>query len=91
MTPFRIEPATFRFVAQRLNHCATAVPKAMKLASDIRLRRLQWVGHVTEMDGFASDTQLETPDFFIPIDFDLLETVIVSFDNCKTYRVLGLI
>jgi hypothetical protein len=25
MTPFGIEPATFRFVAQRLNHCATAV------------------------------------------------------------------
>jgi len=22
-----IEPATFRFVAQHLNHCATAVPK----------------------------------------------------------------
>ena len=22
-----IEPATFRFVAQNLNHCATAVPK----------------------------------------------------------------
>ena len=26
MTPARIEPATFRFVAQHLNHCATAVP-----------------------------------------------------------------
>jgi len=26
MTPFGIEPATFRFVAQQLNHCATAVP-----------------------------------------------------------------
>jgi hypothetical protein len=26
MTPAEIEPATFRFVAQRLNHCATAVP-----------------------------------------------------------------
>jgi len=26
MTPFGIEPATFRFVAQHLNHCATAVP-----------------------------------------------------------------
>jgi len=25
MTPAGIEPATFRFVAQRLNHCATAV------------------------------------------------------------------
>jgi hypothetical protein len=27
MTPCEIEPATFRFVAQYLNHCATAVPK----------------------------------------------------------------
>ena len=26
MKPFGIEPATFRFVAQRLNHCSTAVP-----------------------------------------------------------------
>jgi hypothetical protein len=26
MTPSGIEPATFRFVAQYLNHCATAVP-----------------------------------------------------------------
>jgi len=26
MTPAGIEPATFRFVAHHLNHCATAVP-----------------------------------------------------------------
>ena len=26
LTPAVIEPATFRFVAERLNHCATAVP-----------------------------------------------------------------
>jgi len=26
MKPAGIEPATFRFVAQHLNHCATAVP-----------------------------------------------------------------
>jgi hypothetical protein len=26
MTPSGIEPATFRFVAQNLNHCATVVP-----------------------------------------------------------------
>ena len=26
MTPAGIEPSTFRFVAQHLNHCATAVP-----------------------------------------------------------------
>jgi len=27
MSPFGIEPATFRFVAQHLNHCATAAPR----------------------------------------------------------------
>jgi len=27
MAPVRIEPATFRYVAQYLNHCATAVPQ----------------------------------------------------------------
>jgi len=29
MTPAGIEPATFRFVAQHLNHCATAVPQVL--------------------------------------------------------------
>ena len=31
MTPAGIEPATFRFVAQHLNHCATAVPDQITL------------------------------------------------------------
>ena len=30
MAPSGIEPATFWFVAQRLNHCATAVPKIIE-------------------------------------------------------------
>ena len=29
MTPSGIEPATFRFVAQHLNHCATTVPMSV--------------------------------------------------------------
>jgi len=28
MTPAGIEPATFQFVAQHLNHCATTVPSS---------------------------------------------------------------
>ena len=31
LTPAGIEPATFRFVAQHLNHCVTAVPNTMVL------------------------------------------------------------
>jgi len=30
MTPYGTEPATFRFIAQHLNHCATAVPTLQK-------------------------------------------------------------
>jgi len=33
MTPAGIEPATFRFIAQHLNHCATAVPHTMSVSS----------------------------------------------------------
>ena len=35
MTPSGIEPATFRFVAQHLNHCTTAVPPLALLAHHI--------------------------------------------------------
>ena len=42
LTPAVIEPATFRFVAQHLNHCATAVPKKacsyMKYIGDVTVR-----------------------------------------------------
>ena len=34
LTPARIEPATFRFVAQRLNYSATAIPIARYYFSD---------------------------------------------------------
>jgi len=34
LTPAGIEPATFRFVAQHLNHCATAVPKDSQYPSE---------------------------------------------------------
>ena len=33
MTPSGIEPATFRFVEQHLNHCATAVPGSSSSSS----------------------------------------------------------
>ena len=33
MTPAAIEPATSRFVAQHLNHCATAAPGPLTVAA----------------------------------------------------------
>jgi len=39
LTPAVVEPATFRFIAQQLNHCATAVPEKacsyMKCIGDV--------------------------------------------------------
>jgi len=35
LTPAGIEPATFRFVAQHLNHCVTAVPTSSTVSSII--------------------------------------------------------
>jgi len=47
MTPAGIEPATFRFVAQHLKHCATAVSTHVVYASNIinirTVRDLQFV------------------------------------------------
>ena len=37
MTPAGIEPATFPFVAQHLNHCATAVPGLTRVLYNIIL------------------------------------------------------
>jgi len=39
MTPSGIETATFRYVAQPLNHCATAVPKYIYILPAITLRQ----------------------------------------------------
>ena len=36
VTPAGIEPGTFRFVAQHLNHCATAAPLIISVASQKR-------------------------------------------------------
>ena len=41
MTPAGIEPASFRFVAQHLNHCATAVPKMISVKGKGKAVQLQ--------------------------------------------------
>ena len=38
MTPTGIEPATFRFVSQHLNHCATAVPNIYMYWTQLKRR-----------------------------------------------------
>jgi len=39
LTPAGIEPATFRFVAQHLNHCANAVPSLQGRTEISNLKR----------------------------------------------------
>ena len=51
MTPSGIEPATFRFVAQHLNHCPTAVPTA------IEARRI--THYVTDFHRYAQGYRLQ--------------------------------
>jgi len=38
MTPAGIEPATFRFVAQQFNHCATVVPVKIGLERNVEMK-----------------------------------------------------
>ena len=41
MTPAGIEPATFRFVAQHINQCATAVPRYFSTGTFLPLNCLE--------------------------------------------------
>ena len=43
LTPAGIEPATFRFVAQRLNRCATAVPGLREYPGQISAILIQFL------------------------------------------------
>jgi len=49
LTPAGIEPATIRFVAQHLNHCAAAVPK----------KACSYVKYILVMSEFAGMTGFE--------------------------------
>jgi hypothetical protein len=54
VTPSGIEPATFRFVAQYLNHCATAVPIASGIAEKVpesfSIQMLDYLGPYFEVE-----------------------------------------
>ena len=70
MTPSGIEPATFRFVAQHLNHCATAVLNIKHRCRKIILLRCtrqkmdrQWAGQCRQYNDhkhYSSLQQKET-------------------------------
>ena len=54
MTPSGIEPATFRFVAQHLNHCATAVPSSScTLSHNALFFEIMW-SHLIWCEGISS-------------------------------------
>jgi len=42
LSPAGIEPATFRFVAQHLNHCATAVPLTLSIFIYFNDEQFSW-------------------------------------------------
>ena len=46
MTRTGIEPATFRFVAQHLNHCATAVPHYKYASIENKYGKFMLIGFV---------------------------------------------
>ena len=52
MTPTGIEPATFRFLAQHLNHCDTAVPLSMHLGAHNKRHSDQITSHRHVTDGW---------------------------------------
>ena len=54
MTPSGIEPATFRFVAQHLNHCATAVPANFRYYTRNGYKGLKKLKSPISMAGLAT-------------------------------------
>ena len=59
LIPAGIEPATFRFVAQHLNHCATAVPRRCGAEDEI-------LSHVVcECEALASHRHATLDSFFL--------------------------
>jgi len=48
LTPAGIEPATFRFVAQHLNHCASTVPLPVKSAIAKMIKKFRKTGSLLD-------------------------------------------
>ena len=50
LKPARIEPATFRFVAQHLNHCATAVLNIEMDLQEVGCGGMDWIELAQDKD-----------------------------------------
>ena len=83
MTPSGIEPATFRFVAQRLNHWATAVPHPANYLSENKIPKLYvrypFVLSTKQIKFVQSNTTKVTPTA-------LIRTLHISSCNCDIFR-----
>jgi len=51
-----IEPATFRFVAQHLNHCATAIPITVEYLIQISLKLQRYHTDSMSVSAYYSNT-----------------------------------
>ena len=80
VTPAGIEPATFRFVAQHPNHCATAVPRTKVLNRNFTLEGLYEPVEGKEQDTveFYRNYNKECTDSFsLPFHYIPLERLTV--------------
>jgi len=59
LTPAGIEPATFRFVAQQLNHCATAVPDVQGYLLYLFIYYIEYIAAYQVSDPNDDDKQTE--------------------------------
>jgi len=88
MTPTGIEPATFRFVAQRLNHCATVVPQTVL----ITLYNINWLVSVTQTHYVHYEVRNESLNI-IEVHLNLQSftpaTWPVRFKTCDRQNVTG--
>ena len=82
MTPAGIEPATFRFVAQQLNHCVTAVPWPGSCSVCKFCCYLRGTGSVTLCEDLAALTAfcLIIESWFHPREFPL--AVVYVYRDC---------
>ena len=93
MTPSGIEPVTFRFVAQHLNHCATAVPVRLMcsflLTTVISLHNIKWLLFLTDKHYVLCEIRTEILNISeLKLRFTDLRN---SGSFCKHYMFTGMI